>query len=596
MKYGYLPGIRQVVYEAKFDLIVVDNIDFEYIDGLLKNIFCLKEELVNLKYDEKKEVDLSLIERMILLSNLIQSSSGIPSFDLGRIISHQKVLLKDNKYHLIFSVYIPRLTHVNIEHRLNIYQMSSKIFQFMFLKDIKSLYSFLDQVSKSIVLRFRAIYKQADTMIPLLEQAFHEDIPFFRITSQVFQLGLGSKSKLFFRSMHDSDSSIGTRISANKLLTYDAFKQAGFPILTASYIKDKEDLIKKAEKLKWPVVVKPIDCGRSEGVTVDIRNEKLLLAAYSYAKKFSKDIMIEKYTKGDVYRIGLINNDLFLVSRRLPKGIVGDSSKKIKELINEANEIENKKAPWLRFKPFPNDEEALRCIKKQGYTFDSIIKKDEFVFLREIPSNVHGGNAEDWTDKIHPANIELAKQISKFLRLDSIGIDMISSSIDKPWYENDAKILEVNATPALGNSAIPWGNRRLKEFLSNCFPLGTRIPVNVYVGGKKALSKAMNKLKELNQNGKSAYLVNHHSIYNLDGKEVFLCVENFFHRCQSLFMNINVEYLIVVIQTDEFLEIGFPFDKISELEIVDDNLISCKTKKKLTKKRIKELKNILSYF
>ena len=73
--------------------------------------------------------------------------------------------------------------------------------------------------------------------------------------------------------------------------------------------------------------------------------------------------------------------------------------------------------------------------------------------LQELATRIahgnSGGTAIDVTDRVHPANIELAERIACLVDLDIAGIDVVAPSIEAPLEENGGGIVEVGlANPA----------------------------------------------------------------------------------------------------------------------------------------------------
>ncbi|MEK7114819.1 MAG: D-alanine--D-alanine ligase [Patescibacteria group bacterium] len=77
-------------------------------------------------------------------------------------------------------------------------------------------------------------------------------------------------------------------------------------ILVPEFCADKNDLLLKEVGL--PIVVKPADRGSSVGVTL-VKNWDGLSEAITHAKKYSKQIMFQKYIKGREFTCGVIEKN-----------------------------------------------------------------------------------------------------------------------------------------------------------------------------------------------------------------------------------------------------------------------------------------------
>jgi cyanophycin synthetase len=591
MNYGYLPISNQPLFLAHFNIKMPPkvHINIDKLDNSLKSIFHIES---NSYVSKNNDIYKLIIRRYLLLANVLQSFSGIPSFYIDKVAKYSL----DNNGLINFYAYIPNLEYINKSMRIKLYNASEHIINLILKNNTDKLYLYLDEINKVYIQKFRAINGQYDSTIPILEGAYSQNIPIMQLSLNVFQLGWGSKSILLKTSIVDEDSIIGSSLSCDKLLSKMILRKIGCPVPSGSYIDNIDNLITCANKINFPVVIKPIDRDRSEGVTTDIKNYDQLQKAYSEAVKFSKKIMIEEHIDGDVYRIALIHNNLIYVVKRLPKGVYGDGERTIASLIDKANLIENKKAPWLRLKPFPKDQSALDSLYEQKVSMETVVDKGKYVYLRKIQSNQDGGGVENFTEIIHPDNIKLANKISNMFRIKSIGIDFITTDISKPWYETNGKILELNYSPLVADRFQSWGHKSSKKFISSCFPMGTRVPIDLYIGGSQAWDAAKEGMQQLNDKQINFFMTDHLSTYDSKQEKIEMITQSFYHRIQALLTDTTLDQLIIIIQTNELLETGVPFDQVSNLFIVDHTLQSFKSNEPLSPKKANDLIDFFSTF
>src|SRR5690606_17102710 len=141
-------------------------------------------------------------------------------------------------------------------------------------------------------------------------------------------------------------------------------------------------------------------------------------------------IIVEKFITGQDYRLLVINNVLVAAALRSPAHVIGDGKSTIQELIDEVN-----KDPRRGFghenvlTQITVNDLTLGIIKANGYTLDTVIKKDERLILKDTANLSTGGTAEDVTDIVHPANVFMAERISKIIDLDICGIDVMTTDI-----------------------------------------------------------------------------------------------------------------------------------------------------------------------
>src|SRR5690606_15149419 len=93
----------------------------------------------------------------------------------------------------------------------------------------------------------------------------------------------------------------------------------------------------------------------------------------------------------------------------------------------------------------------------------------------------------DIADLVHPDNRDLAVRVSRLMRLDMAGIDMITPDITRSWREVGGAICEVNAQPQLTVSRldIPF------KIVGGLVRGDGRIPVVVVLGKETSVSPAL---------------------------------------------------------------------------------------------------------
>jgi D-alanine-D-alanine ligase len=103
---------------------------------------------------------------------------------------------------------------------------------------------------------------------------------------------------------------IGSAIAMNKLVSKQLYEKAGIP--TPPYIAirrgDTFDARDCSERLGLPVVVKPVACGSSIGMTI-ARTEADLKPAVEKALAYDDSVFLESYINGTELTGGVIGND-----------------------------------------------------------------------------------------------------------------------------------------------------------------------------------------------------------------------------------------------------------------------------------------------
>ncbi|BDR71409.1 cyanophycin synthetase [Clostridium tetani] len=302
----------------------------------------------------------------------------------------------------------------------------------------------------------------------IVKAAQKRNIPFIRIGEKsILQLGYGKTSKIVEATIGNDTKCISVDIACDKYLTKEILKNQCIPTPLGGIINNPMDMLIKADRIGYPVVIKPRYGNQGKGVFANLNNEADLLKAYKILSKEYEDIIIEKHIQGKDYRICVVDYKVVAVSERIPPHITGNGKSTIESLIHELNRDckrgEGHEKPLTKIKI---DLKLIDSIGKMGFNINSVPKKGERVFLRENANLSTGGIAIDCTDLICNKNIEMLERASKAVGLDICGIDVCCTDISKPI---DGAIIEVNAAPGIRMHEYPYKgqNRDVGEAIVN---------------------------------------------------------------------------------------------------------------------------------
>lgn len=276
-------------------------------------------------------------------------------------------------------------------------------------------------------------------------------LPIIKIgNGDFYQIGYGKQGKIIESSIGTNTRCVSVDISCDKMLTKELLRTQSIPVALGSKVKNIIDILKSAEEIGYPVVLKPQYGNKGKGVILNIKNEKELLMAYKSLKDKFKDIIIEKYYTGNDFRVCVINYKVVAVSLRRPPYIEGNGVNTILELIDKVNENPERGEDHERsLTKIKIDNEVIKYINEQGKEINDILKGKEKVYLRKNANLSTGGEAVDYTDKICDENINLCIRAAKMLGLDICGIDICTEDISKPIIHNNGIVMEINAAPGL---------------------------------------------------------------------------------------------------------------------------------------------------
>jgi cyanophycin synthetase len=384
--------------------------------------------------------------------------------------------------------------------------------------------------------------RAGQSTIPVLRVAHERGIPIKHLGLGIYQLGWGSQSRRLDRSSCELDSAMGSKLAQNKLSTAQILRAAGLPAPTHVAVNSLEAAIHAAHQIRFPLVIKPNDRDRGEGVTVDVNDQEQVETAYNHAHHFSKSkqVIIERQVEGICHRVFVANGKLLYCVKRHPISVIGDGEKTVHELFEETVKNQAHLAPWDCYGLQAIDGLAIEALKKiSNLTPQSVPVAGQMVPLRRIESTEWGGTDENVTTTIHPENVQLALDVTQLFGLSTAGIDIISPDISSPWFENHAIVNEVNYAPLFGGAAI--SRSYISTFFDSFIQGDGKIPIdyfNTYAQAHKCWSKQI-------ESGKRSYLITSDKTLNSFGREIKLVHDHCLARLRALLLRQDVDSIVV---------------------------------------------------
>lgn len=292
--------------------------------------------------------------------------------------------------------------------------------------------------------------------LAVCEAAQKHGLPVMKLgSSSFYQIGYGKQGRVIEASITSNTSCIAADISCDKLLTKELLDLQNLPVARGAKVYNVISLLKEADRIGYPLVLKPQYGNKGRGVILDIKNEKELITAYQKLINEFNDIILEEYHRGDDYRVCVVNNKVVGVSLRVPPYIIGDGNKSVEELIDELNSHEYRgeghEKPLTKVK---KDAMLNSFISEQGYALNSILESDKKLLLRKNANLSTGGIAIDYTDKICEENKDICIRAAKAIGIDVCGVDICTNDISKSIINNGI-IMEVNTAPGLRMHIYP---------------------------------------------------------------------------------------------------------------------------------------------
>ncbi len=318
----------------------------------------------------------------------------------------------------------------------------------------------------------------------LVEEADSRGIPFIRLNDQsLVQLGYGVHQSRIQATTTSNTNMISTDIAGNKHATKKLLGEMGVPVPNGYRIREIDELAETVKSVGYPCVIKPLDGNHGKGATVGIRDLEHAKIAFEKAKEYSRFVIVEQMLEGADFRALVVNNRLIAVAERVPANVTGDGENTIQQLIDKTNADPRRGYGHENVLTLIDvNQQTERLIAAKGYTLETVLAKDEILYLKTTANISTGGTAIDRTDEVHPENVFLFERIAKIIGLDVAGVDIVAPNLAEPLRENGGGIIEVNAAPGFRMHLAPSegiGRNVAEHVIDMLFPPGkpSRIPI-----------------------------------------------------------------------------------------------------------------------
>ena len=350
--------------------------------------------------------------------------------------------------------------------------------EFLFEEQIKALQDM-----------FRRSVYGGPTVYALLRTAGDQGIPAFYLWDEgLMQYGYGKKQVRGSATTFDCDSHLDSDFTTRKDDCKAFLSNLGFPVPKGDVVVSCKEALKVAEKIGYPVAVKPVAGHKGIGVTAEVQNAEELEFAFDRAvdaipENQGLEIIVEKSISGVDFRLLCVNGRFVAATERRPASVVGDGYSTIAQLIERENrKPERTDSATSPLGKIQSDESMARYLHEQGLSTDSVVEKGQTVYLRKVANLSAGGLSIDATRTVHPDNIILAQDIAQHFKLTCLGIDVIAQSLAKSWKSGNFGIIEINAAPGISMHLRPAVGESVdvpSHILETFFESGTdaRIPI-----------------------------------------------------------------------------------------------------------------------
>jgi len=358
----------------------------------------------------------------------------------------------------------------------------------------------------------------------LVNAAEERDVPWLRLNEHsMVQFGHGRWQERIQATITSKTPHIAVEIASDKDETNRILGDLGLPVPEQHLVYGPDDAVRAAERVGYPVVVKPLNANHGRGVSLDLTDGETVELAFQKAREHSRGVLIEKFARGLDHRILVIDGEVAAVSKRVPGHIVGDGTSTVEQLVEKVNEDPRRGIGHEKvLTRIELDYQANRLLELLGYTSETVPPEGEVVYLRSTGNLSTGGTGVDVTDVIHPDNTSMARRAARAIRLDVAGVDFITEDITKSYKDAGGIICEVNAAPGFRMHTNPVEGKPRDvagPVMDMLFPPGNpaRIPILSVTGtnGKTTTSRMLAHIYKLS--GKQVGLATTEGVY-IDGQ------------------------------------------------------------------------------
>jgi len=498
---------------------------------------------------------LKLLARLGYWQAALQLDHGVPIFDRAVIEAVRTDNQSDGGEE--FRLFIP-YAQLNLTHQVLTWIIGAvNAFLAANRRPDESVLKQLDEGMNPLKSGLRRNAVTGTNILHFLEAAHIGGIPWQHLQGGVYCFGLGANSRWLYSTITDQTSSQSVSFAKSKVATATILAKVCLPAPRHFLVRSEKAAVEAAQRLGYPVVVKPSDQDQGTGVFAGLNSERSLLRAYRAALETSTNLLVEKHQHGEDYRFTVLHGNVIKIMHRKPGQVTGDGRKSVAELVALAQLGENHQRALRRTGKvrLELDDEALDLLEEQELTPESIPHSQQVVVLRR-KSNISSGGTHDLVDlaTVHPDNLDLAVRAASALGLDIAGIDIIMPDARESWLATSAIICEVNAQPQIGYSGTPDIYRFI---LGELLQGDGKIPVHLLVAESPEEAGVIARVEELmSEWGCNA--VSTSKGFWINGRQQGWNPANSFLSAQAMVLHKEAKAALMVLSPTDVIRYGLP--------------------------------------
>jgi len=362
------------------------------------------------------------------------------------------------RFHRVLDTCDPRVFRVAIEARdpvLVVDCLEAALALLAAAPDPAALDAALEGLRERLVDRADQVCLGPSTTL-IVRAAEARGIPWRRLGDlSLVQFGHGVHQRRIWTAETDHTPAIAEAISRNKQLTKRLLAAAGVPVPAGSLARSAREAGDAADRIGYPVVVKPLDGNHGRGVFLNLTGRDEVERAFAIALAEAREgspVIVERFVTGLEHRLLVVGGRLVAAAKGEQLFVTGDGRATVAELIESQinSDARRGRSETLPNKTVELDSTVLAELGHSGVAPETVLAEGRRVLVKRI-----GSHGPDVTDLVHPEIAAAAVRAARTVGLDIAGIDLVADDISRPLSAQSACICEVNAGPQLLVHAHP---------------------------------------------------------------------------------------------------------------------------------------------
>ncbi len=413
-------------------------------------------------------------------------------------------------------------------------------------------------------LRKRARRRQwAPTAATLMLAARKRGLPCKLLGDAYLLLGEGIAQHVIYPSAEPNGSGASKNAARSRLDVKARLTKHGLPVPVQLAATTGEQAVAAAERLGYPVTIKPLTARDAMAPSVGIRNAADVLGAFGRARrKGAGGVTVERFVGGQAYSLFVYGGRVRCAVQVTQPEVARDGRKRLARRAPDLGR--NAVRPQIR-----GGGEAEAAPERRAYRLSHVPRKGKRIAL-------HAGvraTLRDFTDTVHATHAALAIRAARALELDPATVTVVTTDIARPHDDGGAWIVDVSAQPSLdvyARSRLGQQRDLAGAVLDLLFPAGTaaRVPAALIAGerGTSAIARDLDAL--LRAAGRSVGLADHERT-TIAGEPVRSGPSERRDHAQFLLHDPRVETLVATASPRRIVRRGLRLDRCTVAAITE---------------------------